>query len=52
MGIVQCLVSEFECSERRHLCRERGNSGGDGRFVRYRGTDHIIKYIKDNGAGS
>lgn len=45
-------MSESECREGGHLCRERGKSGGDGRFVIYRGIDHIIEYIKANGEGS
>lgn len=29
----------------------KGVAGGDERFVIYRGINHIIKYIKDNGEG-
>ena len=34
------------------LCGERVKSGGDGRFVIYRGVDHVIEDIKVNGEGS
>ena len=51
MGIVWL----FECqslSGGRASLWQRGKSGGDGRFVIYRGVDHIIEDIKVNVEGS